>query len=231
MIFQDPYESLDPRLRIYDAVCEPLAVHHIGTSEEKTAVVMKTLDRVGLRPPEDFLGRYPHELSGGERQRVSIARAIVLRPEFIVADEPVSMIDMSVRAGILNLMMKLKDELEVTYLFITHDLAVARYITDRLAVMYRGRIQELGSTKEVIKKPLNPYTKALLASVPIPDPEYKRKKVKVPPEFWDPVYEQTGCRFYPRCPIAVEKCKVEEPRLQEVLPGRWVACHNLEAAD
>jgi oligopeptide/dipeptide ABC transporter ATP-binding protein len=226
MIFQDPYESLDPRLKVYDSIYEALAIHKIGSSrQERTRIVKEALHNVGLSPPEEFLDRYPHELSGGQRQRVSIARAIVLNPDFIVADEPVSMIDMSVCAGILNLMMKLRKIMNVSYLFITHDLAVARYVSDRLAIMYQGKIRELGRTEDVITKPLHPYTRALLMSVPIPDPYNKRQRIKMHSE-WDIFYEDIGCKFRFRCTDADEKCKRTEPELKEVHPEHWVACHR-----
>ncbi|MBS7635185.1 ABC transporter ATP-binding protein [Candidatus Bathyarchaeota archaeon] len=225
MIFQDPYESLDPRLKIYDSIYEALAIHSIGSSkQERTKIIKETLENVGLSPPEEFLNRYPHELSGGQRQRASIARAIVLKPKFIIADEPVSMIDTSVCAGILNLMMKLRSTMNVTYIFITHDLAIARYICDRLAIMYQGKIRELGHTEDVINKPLHPYTKILLSSVPIPDPGFKRQRIRIPGE-WDIFYNQMGCKFHGRCPNANEKCTKEEPELREILPEHWVACH------
>ncbi len=227
IIFQDPFESLDPRMTIYDIVAEPLKVNKVyGSADEEYDAVAKALEDVRLVPPEDFMTRFPHELSGGQRQRVAIARALILRPKFIVADEPVSMLDASIRTQILELMEDLRKEYGLTYLFITHDLAQARYTSDRIAVMYLGRIMEIGPTEEVVSNPLHPYTKVLISHVPIPDPKLakSRKKIDVPGETPSPIDLPPGCRFYPRCPFAREVCK-EEPQLIEVEPGRWVSCH------
>jgi len=225
MIFQDPYESLNPRMTVMDIVAEPLRVHHLAEGEELTERVLRALEDAELKPPEAFLARYPHELSGGQRQRVGIARALVLNPEFIVADEPVSMIDVSLRAGILNLMIDLKERFGLTYLFITHDIAQARYIGDRMAVMYLGKIVELGPVEDLIKEPLHPYTKALISNVPIPDPDAKRERIYLKGEVPTPINPPPGCRFHPRCPWAKAICREEEPPLIEVQPGRLVACH------
>ena len=225
MIFQDPYESLNPRMTVMDIVAEPLRVHHLAEGEELTERVLRALEDAELKPPEAFLARYPHELSGGQRQRVGIARALVLNPEFIVADEPVSMIDVSLRAGILNLMIDLKERFGLTYLFITHDIAQARYIGDRMAVMYLGKIVELGPVEDLIKEPLHPYTKALISNVPIPDPDAKRERIYLKGEVPTPINPPPGCRFHPRCPWAKAICREEEPPLIEVEPGRLVACH------
>ena len=225
MIFQDPYESLNPRMTVFDIVAEPLRVHGLAEGEELTDRVIRALENAELKPPEAFLTRYPHELSGGQRQRVGIARALVLNPEFIVADEPVSMIDVSLRAGILNLMMDLKERFGLTYLFITHDIAQARYIGDRMAVMYLGKIVEMGPIEDVISDPLHPYTQALISNVPVPDPDAKRQRIYLKGEVPTPISPPPGCRFHPRCPYARPICRDEEPTLQEVRPGRWVACH------
>ncbi|RLI13669.1 peptide ABC transporter substrate-binding protein [Candidatus Bathyarchaeota archaeon] len=225
MIFQDPYESLNPRMTVFDIVAEPLRVHGLAEGEELTDRVIRALENAELKPPEAFLTRYPHELSGGQRQRVGIARALVLNPEFIVADEPVSMIDVSLRAGILNLMMDLKERFGLTYLFITHDIAQARYIGDRMAVMYLGKIVELGPIEDVIKEPLHPYTKALISNVPVPDPDAKRQRIYLRGEVPTPINPPPGCRFHPRCPWAKPICREKEPQLVEIRPGRLVACH------
>jgi len=225
MIFQDPYESLNPRQTVFDIVSEPLKIHGIAEGEGLRERVIKALEEAELKPPEAFLDRYPHELSGGQRQRVGIARALVLEPEFIVADEPVSMIDVSLRAGILNLMIDLKEKFGLTYLFITHDIAQARYVGDRMAVMYLGKIVELGPIEEVINEPLHPYTKALLSNVPVPDPDAKRERIYLKGEVPTPINPPPGCRFHPRCPYASPICREEEPELIEVKRGHLVACH------
>ncbi len=226
IIFQDPYESLNPRKTIEDIVGEPLEVHGlVETKQEKREMVSRYLEEVGLSPPEDFIFRFPHELSGGQRQRVAIARALVLEPKFIVADEPVSMLDMSIRASILNLMLDLRDKMGLSYLFITHDLATAKYIADRLAIMYLGRIVEMGRAVDVIDNPLHPYTKALIAAVPVPDPRHKIGEIPIKGEVPSPIDLPSGCRFHPRCLSAFEPCDKEEPQLKEVEPGHFVACH------
>jgi len=224
IIFQDPYESLNPMMTVYSIVEEPLKVHKIGSKEERYDMVMRALEDVELKPPEDFIHRRPHELSGGQRQRVAIARALILNPEFIVADEPVSMLDMSIRAEILNLMLKLRDEHSLTYLFITHDLAVAKYICDRIAIMYLGKIVELGPAEEIIDNPLHPYTQALIAAVPTPDPEEKIGEIPIKGEVPSPINIPRGCRFHPRCIYARPECKVREPKPIEVSKGHYVAC-------
>ncbi len=226
MIFQDPYESLSPRMSVEDIIAEPLEVHGlIGSKKEKKEIVSKYLEEVGLTPPQEFLYRYPHELSGGQRQRVAVARALVLEPEFIVADEPVSMLDMSIRASILNLMLDLRDNRGISYLFITHDLAVAKYISDKLAIMYLGKIVEMGNAVEVIDNPLHPYTKALIAAIPVPDPRHKIGEIPIKGEVPSAIDVPKGCRFHPRCPYKFEPCDKEEPPLVEVEPGHFVACH------
>ncbi len=231
IIFQDPFESLDPRMTIYDIIAEPVKVNKIyDTADEEYDAVARALEDVRLVPPEEFMTRFPHELSGGQRQRVAIARALILRPKFIVADEPVSMLDASIRTQILTLMEDLRQEYGLTYLFITHDLAQARYTGDRIVVMYLGRIMEMGPTEKVIKEPLHPYTKVLISHVPIPDPRAakQREKIEIPGETPSPIDLPPGCRFAPRCPFALDVCKREEPELVEVEPGHWVACHLIK---
>ncbi len=226
IIFQDPYESLSPRMTVLDIVAEPIRVHRLaGSYSECREMVAKALEEVELIPPEEFMHRYPHELSGGQRQRVAIARALVLSPEFIVADEPVSMLDVSIRAGILSLMLRLREQFGISYLFITHDLAIARHMCDRLAVMYLGKIVETGPTEDLIKEPLHPYSKALVAAVPVPDPTAEKSKVMISGEVPSALNPPPGCRFHPRCPYAMDICRREEPELISVDGARKVACH------
>ena len=207
MIFQDPYESLNPKQSVFEIVSEPLRVNHLtSSSEETTALVTRALNDAGLRPAEDFLFRFPHELSGGQRQRVSIAAALVLEPDFIVADEPVSMLDVSIRTDILQLLLDLREKKSLTYLFITHDLSLAWVIADRIAVMYLGKIVEVGTAEQVIAHPRHPYTQALISVVPSPDPRKRPTRVILKGERPDPVDIPTGCRFHPRCPVAFERC-------------------------
>ena len=207
MIFQDPYESLNPRRTIFDTIAEPLTVQGIGNVAEREHLVAHYLESVGLIPPETFLFRYPHELSGGQRQRVAIARALIIVPTFVVADEPTSMLDVSIRTGIMHLMQDLADQLGVTYLYITHDLAVARYMSNRLAVMYLGKIVELGEMEELLSNPLHPYTKALLSAVPVPDPTIKRGIPDIKGSIAKPINPPPRCRFFERCPIAEKVCE------------------------
>jgi oligopeptide/dipeptide ABC transporter ATP-binding protein len=224
IIFQDPYQTLNPRLRVIDTVAEPLDIHGIGRhGRARHEMAVAALVLAGL--PEQLAGRYPHELSGGQRQRVAIARAMVLRPRFIVADEPVSMLDVSVRSGVMSLMLKLKREFRVTYLFISHDLAASRYMCDRIAVMYLGRIMEVADKETIIQRPVHPYTQVLLSAVPVPDPFFDRKRVRVPGETPSPIDLPPGCRFAARCPRAVAECRETEPDLRAVAPGHLAACH------
>ncbi|MHA1833367.1 MAG: ABC transporter ATP-binding protein [Candidatus Baldrarchaeia archaeon] len=226
IIFQDPYESLNPRMSIYDIVSEPLRIQQaLDTEEEIYNRVVEVMETMGLTPAEEFLYRFPHELSGGQRQRVAIARAFVLEPEFIVADEPVSMLDASIRTEVSKLIKTLVDKMHVSFLYITHDIALARYMCDRLAIMYLGKIVEMGKTEQLIKKPLHPYTEALINAVPVPDPELKRGEVVIKGEVPSPVAPPPGCRFHPRCPYAKEKCRKQEPELIEIRNERYVACH------
>lgn len=226
MIFQDPYESLNPRLTIFDAVAEPLAVQGIGTPPEREERVSRLLEQVGLTPASSFIFRYPHELSGGQRQRVAIARALVVNPGFIVADEPTSMLDVSIRTGVMNLMMDLAQKLEVSYLYITHDLAVARYTSDDIAVMYMGKMVENGNTEEVLHNPLHPYTRALLSAVPVPDPTFKRDAPSIKGGISKPIDPRPRCRFYDRCPIASKICsESDHPALEDKGAGHRAACY------
>ncbi|MCL7384438.1 MAG: ABC transporter ATP-binding protein [Thaumarchaeota archaeon] len=222
MVFQDPTASLNPRMKIGDAIEEPLKIHRIGSPKERREMIIEALQKVGLNP--SFIDRFPHELSGGQRQRVVIARAIILRPELIVADEPVAMVDVSVRAQILDLLLNLKNEYGLTYVFITHDLSAASYICDRIAVMYLGKIVELASTDELFSNPMHPYTKALISAVPVPDPRLQREKFIPAGEIPSPINPPEGCRFHTRCPYVVRSCKINEPALEEVSPGHFAAC-------
>jgi len=225
MIFQDPYESLNPKQSVYDIVAEPLVVNNLGANEaDREKRVTKALDDAGLRPPKDFMWRYPHEVSGGQRQRVGIAGALVLEPQFLVADEPVSMLDVSIRSEILKLMLDLREKKGLTYLFITHDLSVAYVFSDRIGIMYLGKIVELGPTEEVIKGPRHPYTKALISVVPKPDPRMKTDKMILKGERPDPAHIPPGCRFHPRCPFVMDICRTQEPEPMFVSQEHWVSC-------
>lgn len=226
IIFQDPYESLNPRMSIFDIVAEPLFVQGTSSPKEVEENVNRALEDVRLVPPEEFLFRFPHELSGGQRQRVAVARALILHPEFIVADEPVSMLDVSIRAEILNLMFDLKEKYGLTILYITHDLALARHICNRIAIMYLGKIMELGQVDDIVDEPLHPYTKALINAVPIPDPTISRSDVVIKGEIPSPVNPPSGCRFHTRCPEYIgEICKTKEPKMVSAGENRAVACH------
>jgi oligopeptide/dipeptide ABC transporter ATP-binding protein len=226
MIYQDPYESLDPRVRVETAVGEPLLVHGIGGSQaERRELIVAALERVGLSPAEAFLARYPHELSGGQRQRVAIAASLVLGPDLLLADEPVSMLDVSVRAGVLTLLDRLRRDGRMGILMITHDLSTAAHFADRIAVMYLGRIVEHGPARQVVRHPQHPYTKALLSVVPARDPRVRSAPQLLTGETPNPVDVPTGCRFHPRCPIAVERCSAEDPALRVVSSASHeVAC-------
>lgn len=227
LIFQDPYASLNPRMRIGRAVGHPLEIHGLASGQEERERVSEILEKVGLTPPEQFTNLYPYQISGGQRQRVAMARSLILDPEFIVADEPVSMIDVSLRTTIIDLMLNLRKELELTYLFITHDLAIAKYISDEIAIMYLGKIVEMGEKHEVFSNPLHPYTQALMSAIPVPNPERKRTVVELKGEVPSAIDIPRGCRFNPRCPYAEERCKVE-PELAAVKPGHFVACYRTE---
>jgi len=227
IIFQDPYASLNPRMKIGDAVGHPLEIHGMASEAEKKQRVLEMLAKVGLEPAEKLYDAYPHELSGGQRQRAAIARAMILNPDFIVADEPISMIDVSLRAKILELMNQLKEEFNLTYLFITHDLAVAKYISDKIAIMYLGKIVEIGSKEAIFSTPKHPYTIALLSAIPIPNPKVKRRRIELKGEVSSPINPPSGCRFHPRCPYAQKICKEEEPQLVEIGRDHLVACHRI----
>jgi len=228
IVFQDPYESLNPRMTVRDIIAEGLGIQKIASNEEEMEQkIVDILKDVELVPPEEFLLRYPHELSGGQRQRVAVARAFVLRPEFIVADEPVSMLDVSIRAEILNLMLDFVDKFNVSFLYITHDLALARHMSDRVAIMYLGKIMEMGETERIVYEPLHPYTQALIAAVPVPDPTSRRTRLPVTGEIPSPVDPPPGCRFHTRCPVAEEICRQKEPEFIDVGKEHFVACHKV----
>ena len=225
IIFQDPYASLNPRMRIETAVGHPLEIHNLAKGADKREKVMEILGKVGLTPPDQFVNLYPHQLSGGQRQRVALARSIITDPEFVVADEPVSMIDASIRTTLIDLMLDLRKELGLTYLFITHDLAVAKYISDTIAIMYLGKIVEIGDKKELFSDPLHPYTQTLLSAIPVPNPERKRKAIELKGEVPSAINIPTGCRFHPRCPKAFGRCPSEKPVLMNQGRYHLVACH------
>ena len=226
MIFQDPFTSLNPRMTLLDLVGEPLLVHGMKSRREREARVADLLRRVGLRA--EYMRRFPHAFSGGERQRIGIARALALHPRLVVADEPVSALDVSVQAQILNLLTDLQSEFRLTYLFVAHDLSVVRHITNRVAVMYVGRIVELAQTEEIFSAPRHPYTSALLAAVPEPDPRALRKRIVLQGEVANPASPPTGCYFHPRCPHAIDVCRTETPAWQEISPGHFVGCHRAQ---
>lgn len=224
IVFQDPYASLNPRMTVLEIIRSPLDVFHVGTSKERQQRVLEMMGRVGLN--EKQLYRYPHEFSGGQLQRMVIARALVLNPEFVVCDEPVSALDVSVRSQVLNLMKELQRELKLTYLFISHDLSVVRHISDRVAVMYLGKIVELADKDELFARPLHPYTKALISAIPIPDVNVRRERIVLSGDVPSPIHPPAGCRFHTRCRFADEKCRRSEPQLREVGKDHFAACHK-----
>jgi peptide/nickel transport system ATP-binding protein len=224
IVFQDPYASLNPRMTIGDAVGHPLEIHRLAMGDEKRKKVLEVFLKVGLTPPEQFVNLFPYQLSGGQRQRVALARSIILEPEFVVADEPVSMIDVSLRTTIIDLMLGFRKELGLTYLFITHDLAVAKYISDRIAIMYLGRIIEMANRQSLFLKPLHPYTRALLSAIPVPDPERTRKTIELKEEVPSAINIPPGCSFHPRCPNKKPECVDKVPDLVEVEKDHFVAC-------
>lgn len=226
MIFQDPYQSLNPKDTVYDIVAEPLEVNRLTSgSGEMYVRVKNALENAGLKPADDYMNRYPHELSGGQRQRVAIAGALVLEPLFVVADEPVSMLDVSIRADILKLICSHRDERGISYLFITHDLSLAWVISDRIAIMYLGKIMEIGPADEIIKRPVNPYSRALIEVMPRPEPRRGKKRAVLSGEAPDPENLPPGCRFHTRCPYAAARCREEEPSLKPVGENHLAACH------
>ena len=225
IIFQNPYASLNPKMRIGEAMGDPLEIHGIATGEKKKKIVFEMLEKVGLEPAKKFYGVYPFELSGGQRQRIAIGRAMILNPELVVADEPISMIDVSLRAKILELMLTLKDEKNLTYIFITHDLAVAKYISDWIGIMYLGEIVEIGRKEQIFSTPLHPYTKALLSAIPVPNPKRKREDIQLKGEVPSSINPPSGCKFHPRCNFAMEKCRSSKPPLQLLEKDHLVACH------
>jgi peptide/nickel transport system ATP-binding protein len=224
MIFQDPFTSLNPRMTLLDLVGEPLLVHGMASRRDREARVADLLRRVGLRP--EYMRRFPHAFSGGERQRIGIARALAVHPRLVVADEPVSALDVSVQAQILNLLVDLQADFRLTYLFVAHDLSVVRHISNRVAVMYVGRVVELGETEEIFTAPRHPYTAALLSAVPEPDPRARRRRIVLQGEVANPAAPPSGCYFHPRCPHAIETCRTQAPPWEELSPGHFASCHR-----
>jgi peptide/nickel transport system ATP-binding protein len=224
MIFQDPFSSLNPRRTLLDIVAEPLVANNIGNRREQIDRVAELLKLVGLRP--EYMRRYPHAFSGGQRQRIGIARALALNPSLVVADEPVSALDVSVQAQILNLMLRLQDQLGLTYLFVAHDLSVVKHVSDRVAVMYVGRIVEMAPTAPLFATPKHPYTEALMSAVPQPDPRLRSQRIVLEGEVADPANPPSGCYFHPRCRYAADNCRTETPQLHEIQSGHFVSCHR-----
>jgi peptide/nickel transport system ATP-binding protein len=229
MIFQDPFASLNPRMTVFNIIANPLKIHKMAKGQELEDRVALLMRQVGLRP--EYMRRYPHAFSGGQRQRIVIARALALNPRLVVADEAVSALDVSVRAQILNLMLELQKQYDLTYLFISHDLSVVEYIADRVAVMYVGKLVEVAATDDLFRKPRHPYTEALMSAIPKPDPRLRSKRILLSGEVADPAHPPTGCYFHPRCRFAQDRCKVETPQLRPIEGNRMVACHFAEELD
>ncbi len=226
IIFQDPYSSLDPRMSVYDIVAEPLLIHKVAQGQELEDRVVSLLKAVGLQA--QHLKRYPHAFSGGQRQRIGVARALALEPRMIICDEPVSALDVSIQAQVLNILTELQERLHLTYLFISHDLSVVQHISNRVAVMYVGKMVELAATRELFEHPLHPYTEALMSAVPRPDPRARHKRILLEGDVANPANPPSGCYFHPRCRYARERCSVDGPLMREALPGHWVSCHFAE---
>lgn len=228
MIFQDPYASLNPRMLVSNIIGEGIDIHNLLKGQDRIDRIHELLELVGLN--KEHANRFPHEFSGGQRQRIGIARALAVNPEFIVCDEPISALDVSIQAQVVNLLEELQQKMGLTYLFIAHDLSMVRYISDRVAVMYLGSIVELADSDELYENPIHPYTKALLSAIPIPDPEIQRKRERIvlQGDVPSPINPPKGCKFVDRCPMVTEKCRAERPALQEVKPGHYVACHHWE---
>jgi peptide/nickel transport system ATP-binding protein len=226
MIFQDPVGSLNPRMSVFDIVSEPMVIHGGGTGSATEETIVRLLDRVGLRP--DHMRRYPHEFSGGQRQRIGIARALALNPRLVICDEPVSALDVSIQAQTLNLLQDLQEDFGLAYIFIAHDLSVVQHISDRVAVMYVGKLAEMADAEELYLHPLHPYTEALMSAVPKPDPLYKSERIVMPGDVADPSNPPSGCYFHPRCRYAQTICREEAPEFRELKPDHWAACHFAE---
>ncbi len=223
IIFQDPYSSLDPRMPVGESIAEGLMVHGVGNKKERSEMVLDVLNRVGLR--RDHARRYPHEFSGGQRQRIGIARALALRPKLIICDEPISALDVSVQAQVLNILQDLQGEFGLTYIFIAHDLSVVEHVSNRVAVMYVGKLVEITDRETLYRNPLHPYSQALISAIPVPNPKVRKKRVLLKGDVPSPLNPPPGCRFHTRCPIAVDVCSLEEPVFREIEVGHWVACH------
>ena len=229
LVFQDPFSSLNPRMTLLEIISEPMAINGVGTRREREDRVEELLRLVGLRP--EFMRRFPHAFSGGQRQRIGVARALALSPKLIVADEPVSALDVSVQAQVLNLLLDLQDELDLTYLFVSHDLSVVKHVSDRVAVMYVGKLVETAPTQELFRSPKHPYTAALLSAVPEADPRVRSNRTVLQGEVANPANPPTGCYFHPRCPHAQDRCRTETPTLEEISPGRFISCHRSKELD
>ncbi len=226
MVFQDPINSLNPRMTVSDIVAEPMVIHGLDVGRESEEIIIRLLERVGLRP--DHLRRYPHEFSGGQRQRIGIARALSLNPRLVICDEPVSALDVSIQAQTLNLLQDLQKDFNLSYIFVAHDLSVVQHISDRVAVMYVGKVAEIADAEELYSNPLHPYTEALLSAVPKADPLYKSERIVMQGDVADPSNPPTGCYFHPRCRYAQEVCKLKTPEFRELKPDHFVACHRAE---